>query len=98
MLLSLEPRGQQSRPMLWLSPLLAAVLTLLSGVLLFTLLGSALIGAGLKLDSIFYVLAALGIVGAGLTLLVPMARAQSEPSAARREAARGQATSLRRAA
>ena len=39
MLLSLEPRGQQSRPMLWLSPLLAAVLTLLSGVLLFTLLG-----------------------------------------------------------
>ena len=34
MLLSLEPRGQQSRPMLWLSPLLAAVLTLLSGVLL----------------------------------------------------------------
>ncbi|MBL0952081.1 MAG: ABC transporter permease, partial [Pseudomonas sp.] len=39
MLLSLEPRGQESRPMLWLSPLLAAVLTLVSGVLLFTLLG-----------------------------------------------------------
>ena len=39
MLLSLEPRGQESRPMLWLSPLLAAVLTLVSGMLLFTLLG-----------------------------------------------------------
>ncbi len=39
MLLSLEPRGQQSRAMLWLSPLLAAVLTLCSGALLFTLLG-----------------------------------------------------------
>lgn len=39
MLLSLEPRGQQSRAMLWLSPLLAAVLTLCSGALLFALLG-----------------------------------------------------------
>ncbi|GLK92038.1 ABC transporter permease [Pseudomonas turukhanskensis] len=39
MLLSLEPRGQQSRAMLWLSPLLAAVLTLLCGSLLFLLLG-----------------------------------------------------------
>ncbi|MFI8480743.1 ABC transporter permease [Pseudomonas sp. NPDC078700] len=39
MLLSLEPRGQQSRAMLWLSPLLAAALTLLSGSLLFLVLG-----------------------------------------------------------
>ncbi|CAD5108968.1 ABC transporter permease [Zestomonas carbonaria] len=39
MLLSLEPRGQQSRAMLWLSPLLAAALTLLSGSLLFIALG-----------------------------------------------------------
>ncbi len=39
MLLSLEPRGQQSRAMLWLSPLLAAVLTLTCGSLLFLLLG-----------------------------------------------------------
>ena len=35
MLLSLEPRGQQSRLMLWCSPLLAAVLTLGFGSLLF---------------------------------------------------------------
>ncbi|MFH7422846.1 ABC transporter permease, partial [Pseudomonas syringae pv. tagetis] len=34
MLLSLEPRGQQSRAMLWCSPLLAAVLTLVCGSLL----------------------------------------------------------------
>jgi simple sugar transport system permease protein len=39
MLLSLEPRGQQSRLMLWCSPLLAAVLTLGSGSLLFIALG-----------------------------------------------------------
>ncbi|CAE6937677.1 MULTISPECIES: ABC transporter permease [Pseudomonas] len=39
MLLSLEPRGQQSRAMLWLSPVLAAVLTLISGSLLFLALG-----------------------------------------------------------
>ena len=39
MLLSLEPRGQQSRAMLWLSPLLAGVLTLICGSLLFLLLG-----------------------------------------------------------
>jgi simple sugar transport system permease protein len=39
MLLSLEPRGQQSRAMLWLSPLLAAVLTLTCGSLLFLVLG-----------------------------------------------------------
>ncbi|MBX8500838.1 ABC transporter permease [Pseudomonas lijiangensis] len=41
MLLSLEPRGQQSRAMLWCSPLLAAALTLVCGSLLFI---------GLKLD------------------------------------------------
>lgn len=39
MLLSLEPRGQQSRPMLWLSPLLAGALTLACGALLFAVLG-----------------------------------------------------------
>ncbi|WP_434708453.1 ABC transporter permease [Pseudomonas sp. R1-1] len=39
MLLSLEPRGQQSRPMLWCSPLLAAALTLACGSLLFIALG-----------------------------------------------------------
>ncbi len=39
MLLSLEPRGEQSRPMLWLSPLLAGLLTLISGALLFAALG-----------------------------------------------------------
>ncbi len=39
MLLSLEPRGQQSRAMLWFSPLLAAVLTLACGSLLFIALG-----------------------------------------------------------
>ena len=39
MLLSLEPRGQQSRVMLWCSPLLAAALTLGCGSLLFLALG-----------------------------------------------------------
>ena len=39
MLLSLEPRGQQSRLMLWCSPMLAAVLTLGCGSLLFIALG-----------------------------------------------------------
>ncbi|MEE4636322.1 ABC transporter permease [Pseudomonas alliivorans] len=39
MLLSLEPRGQQSRAMLWCSPLLAAVLTLACGSMLFIALG-----------------------------------------------------------
>jgi len=40
MLLSLEPRGQQSRLMLWLSPLFAGLLTLISGAILFALLGN----------------------------------------------------------
>ena len=39
MLLTLEPRGQQSRAMLWGSPLLAAVLALVCGSLLFIALG-----------------------------------------------------------
>lgn len=39
MLLSLEPRTQQSRAMLLLSPLLAGLLTLISGALLFAALG-----------------------------------------------------------
>ena len=39
MLLSLEPRGQHSRLMLWCSPLLAAALTLACGSLLFIALG-----------------------------------------------------------
>ena len=40
-------------------------------------LGSTMIGAGLALNSIFYVLAGLGLVGAALTLLVPLARGQT---------------------
>lgn len=39
MLLSLEPRTQQSRAMLLLSPLLAGLLTLISGAILFSALG-----------------------------------------------------------
>ena len=39
-------------------------------------LGSTLIGAGLALDTIFYVLAGLAALGMGLTLLVPMAQAR----------------------
>ena len=39
MLLSLEPRTQQSRAMLLLSPLLAGLLTLISGAILFAALG-----------------------------------------------------------
>src|SRR3954453_20791373 len=38
------------------------------------LLGGYLVGAGLALDSIFYVLAALGLLGLVLTLLVPVGR------------------------
>jgi len=41
------------------------------------MLGSTMIGAGLALNSIFYVLAGLGLVGAALTLLVPLARGQT---------------------
>ena len=43
------------------------------------MLGSALIGAGLPLDTIFYILAGLAVVGVALTLLVPLSRsAQSD--------------------
>lgn len=38
------------------------------------MLGSLLISANLSLNAIFYVLAVLALVGAGLTLLVPMSR------------------------
>jgi AAHS family benzoate transporter-like MFS transporter len=42
------------------------------------MLGGLLIGAGLTLDSIFYVLAGLGLLGVVLTLLVPTARGPLE--------------------
>ena len=38
------------------------------------MLGSFLIGVGLELDYIFYILAGLGLLGVALTLLVPMSR------------------------
>lgn len=38
------------------------------------LLGGFLIGGGFALDSIFYILAGLGLLGVLLTLLVPIAR------------------------
>jgi AAHS family benzoate transporter-like MFS transporter len=38
------------------------------------MLGSLLIGMGLKLDSIFYILGGVGVLGVLLTLLVPMSR------------------------
>jgi len=42
------------------------------------MLGGVLIGAGLALDSIFYVLAGLGLLGVLLTLLVPIVRRRLE--------------------
>jgi len=42
------------------------------------MLGGLLIGAGLALDSIFYVLAGLGLLGVLLTLLVPIVRGRLE--------------------
>jgi AAHS family benzoate transporter-like MFS transporter len=42
------------------------------------MLGGLLIGAGLALDSIFYALAGLGLLGVVLTLLVPIARGSRE--------------------
>ena len=42
------------------------------------LLGGLLIGAGLALDSIFYILAGIGVLGVLLTLLVPAARGALE--------------------
>jgi len=56
------------------------------------LLGGFLIGAGLALNSIFYVLAALALLGTVLTLLVPSARRREvtttrvEPTLAQRTA------------
>lgn len=43
------------------------------------MLGSFLIGAGLELDYIFYILAGLGMLGVMLTLLVPMSRSALAP-------------------
>jgi len=51
------------------------------------MLGGLLIGAGFALDSIFYVLAAVGLAGAMLTLAVPVARARFEARALRPAAA-----------
>ncbi len=62
------------------------------------MLGSTLIGAGLQLDSIFYVLAGLGLLGTLLTLLVPMARAQQAPAPAPQRAAQPTTRSLHRTA
>ncbi|MEX8492451.1 MFS transporter [Sphaerotilus sp.] len=62
------------------------------------MLGSTLIGAGFKLDAIFYVLAGLGLVGALLTLLVPMARAQTARRPGQVEENQGPATPLQRPA
>ena len=42
------------------------------------MLGSVLISTGLKLDSIFYVLAGIGLFGVLLTLLVPMSRSAAQ--------------------
>ena len=42
------------------------------------LLGGFLIGGGFALDSIFYVLAGLGLLGLLLTLMVPISRAPRE--------------------
>jgi AAHS family benzoate transporter-like MFS transporter len=44
------------------------------------MLGSFLIGAGLELDYIFYILAGLGMLGVMLTLLVPMSRSALAPA------------------
>jgi AAHS family benzoate transporter-like MFS transporter len=62
------------------------------------MLGSSLIGAGFKLDAIFYVLACLGVLGVLLTLLVPMARAQVVRRTARVELVPVPVASVQRAA
>jgi len=49
------------------------------------ILGGLLIGAGLALDSIFYVLSGLALVGVVLTLLVPVARRPHEVTTIRLE-------------
>jgi AAHS family benzoate transporter-like MFS transporter len=58
------------------------------------MLGSTMIGAGFALDSIFYVLAGLGVLGVLLTLLVPMARAQIEQRRGGVEAAKERGPAL----
>jgi AAHS family benzoate transporter-like MFS transporter len=62
------------------------------------MLGSALIGAGFKLDAIFYVLAGLGLLGVTLTLVVPMARSQLARRPARTQAVPTPVAPLQRAA
>jgi len=62
------------------------------------MLGSTMIGAGLKLDSIFYVLAGLGLLGVMLTLLVPMSCSQMARRPARAEPVAAPVTPLRHAA
>lgn len=62
------------------------------------MLGSLLISAGLQLDAIFFVLAGLGLLGALLTLLVPMARAQGAAIAPAASSTDAPAPGLRRAA
>jgi AAHS family benzoate transporter-like MFS transporter len=62
------------------------------------MLGSTIISAGVKLDSIFYVLAGLGLLGVMLTLLVPMARAQIARRPARAEPVPAPVVPLQRAA
>jgi AAHS family benzoate transporter-like MFS transporter len=66
------------------------------------LLGGFLIGAGLALDSIFYVLSALGVLGLVLTLFVPVARrprevttVRVEPTPVRRTSVAGEVATAR---
>jgi AAHS family benzoate transporter-like MFS transporter len=59
-------------------------------------LGGLLIGAGLALDSIFYVLAGLALFGAVLTLLVPIARRPHEVTTTRIEPTSAQPTPVPR--
>jgi MFS transporter, AAHS family, benzoate transport protein len=58
------------------------------------LLGGFLIGAGLALNSIFYVLAALALLGTVLTLLVPSARRRRELRTTRVEPTPAQRTAV----
>jgi MFS transporter, AAHS family, benzoate transport protein len=60
------------------------------------LLGGLLIGAGLALDSIFYVLAGLALLGMVLTLLVPVARRPHEVTTIRVEPTPTQRTAVPR--
>ena len=53
-----------------------------------------IIGAGLALNSIFYVLAALALLGTVLTLLVPSARRHREVTTTRVEPTPAQRTAV----